>query len=381
MRRRRRGSIRRGFIRRVAGAVSRRVESEKGATLVMTAILLIPLLAVAALAIDLGNAYWSQAELQAAADSAVLAATAELPDMDAAQAQALSYAQANTGGADSAVGPGDVLIGFWDADTRTFYPNQLPLNAVRVTASRTEGHGNAVPTYFASVIGIDALDITAQATAARDVVADVVIVQDITVSFEEEIGSAIQADKAMVDTFADQYAEGVRVAVVTFARDTYLDKDLTWLSTGQGAVNAAINGIETCSSAGSRGGPCYGTDQGAGIDRARVLLQSYGREDVQHVIVLVTDGVPCILESGDPVGRGQEYATAAANRADAAGIDIFSVSLYEYSGSSHPCLSSDVSFNESLARGIGWGISTPNPSELSAILRSIVDEMPIRLVD
>lgn len=345
-------------------------------------ILMVPLLGMAALAIDVAQIYTTRAELQTAADAAVIAAADGLPNSQSVQNLAIQYASANDAGHGPILTGGDVSLGFWDAATSTFYPYGTPVNGIQVTTRRSQQNGNPVSTFFAGVVGVDNVDVTAVAVAARDVVADIVIVQDVTVSFLEEIPFAVEADKALIDTFALEYAEGVQVGVVSFARDTIDEAPLTVLSTGQGGLHSALDGMRECSSAGRRGGPCYGTDLGIGIDRGRemILNQGRGSPDVQRVIVLVTDGVPCLLEDDDPVGAGKTAATAAANRAAAEDLDIFSVTLHQQSRSSHPCLAGDVAFNESLARGIGWGTTTTNPSDLQALLASIIDQMPIRLV-
>ena len=347
----------------------------------MVAVLMVPIMGLAALAIDVAQLYSARAELQTAADAAVMAAASAVPDDGPARTLAMRYASANAGGNGSILAPGDIEVGYWDAATSTFYPAGLPVNGVRVTTRRSQQNGNPVSTFFAGVIGFDEMDVSATAVAARDVEADIVIAQDVTVSFLEELPFALTADKALINTFATQHAEGVQVGVVSFARTTTDVAPLTYLDTGQGQLNAAIDGMQRCTRTGRRGGPCYGTDLGIGIDRAREMIQQQGRgSEVQRIIVLVTDGVPCFLESGNPVGKGQTAATAAANRASAAGIDIFAVTLHQATNSSHPCLSADVEFNESLARGIGWGTTTTDPASLGAILASIVDEMPIRLV-
>lgn len=347
----------------------------------MVAVLMVPIMGLAALAIDVAQLYSARAELQTAADAAVMAAADALPSSGPVQTLAMQYATANDGGNGAVLAPGDVEVGYWDAATSTFHPAGSPVNGVRVTTRRSQANGNPVSTFFAGVIGFDEMDVSATAVAARDVEADIVIAQDVTVSFREELPFALTADKDLIGTFAAQHAGGVQVGVVSFARITTDVAPLTYLDSGQGQLNAAIDGMSQCTRAGRSGGPCYGTDLGIGIDRAREMLQQQGRgSDVPRIIVLVTDGVPCFLENGNPVGTGQAAATAAANRASAAGIDIFAITLHQPTNSSHPCLAADVEFNQSLARGIGWGTTTTDPASLGAILSSIVDEMPIRLV-
>ena len=76
-------------------APRRRVRGEEGYVLVLTALLLLPLLAVTGLAVDLGAWYARAAAIQRAADAAALAGVVYLPDLGAATTRAESVAAAN----------------------------------------------------------------------------------------------------------------------------------------------------------------------------------------------------------------------------------------------------------------------------------------------
>ena len=156
------------------------------------------------------------------------------------------------------------------------------------------------------------------------------------------------------------------------------------LLTGADSAKAALDGVVGCSPSGNPpGSPCYGTDMSVGIDRATQMLLADGRADIEDVIVLVSDGVPCLPEHPMPgmVDIGKDLATASADAAAAQGVSIFVISLDQESTSTHPCLAGDVTFNESLARGFGWGTTTTDPYQLEALLASIVGEMPVQLVN
>ena len=62
------------------------------------AMLVLMTTAGAALAVDITRAYSIKAELQAAADSAALAAALKLPDLDAARKAGMRYAGKNSAG-------------------------------------------------------------------------------------------------------------------------------------------------------------------------------------------------------------------------------------------------------------------------------------------
>jgi hypothetical protein len=248
---------------------------------------------------------------------------------------------------------------------------------------RAQQNGNPVSTVFAQILGFDSVDVGATAIAARGVInADIVVLQDVTVSFLEEMDIAKDADKALVDTFAADDANDVRMGAVSFTRHTVDDHELEYLNTAQNSIKSAIDSMAICHSAGSPYGPCYGTDIGIGIDAATDMLLTSGRPEADKVIVLVSDGVPCIGEApvSQWVSTGQAWATAAANAAGDAGVNVFSITLCEPSASSNPCSVADITFNESLARGIGSGATTTDPDALELLLTSIIDELPVRLV-
>ena len=374
----------RSSITQIADVYSAHTERESGAALIFVGLMMIMIIGFGAFVLDIGRAYLAKAELQAAVDAAVLAAAGDLPDAVAVEATALLYANANDYGWGPILDPGDVDMGFWEAATETFYPNTGPFNAVQITAKRVNAQGNPVETVLARVLGFDEFNITGTAVASREVVADVVIVQDITGSFEDELPIAIDADKGLIDTFAASHAQGVHLGVVTFARTGDEIAPLESLLTSQASSKAALDAVVGCSPSGnSPGDPCYGTDMSVGLDRAVNMLVNDGRPGIEDVIVLVSDGVPCIAELPMPakIQTGKDWATASANAADAAGVSIFVITLDQESTSSSPCLSADVSFNESLARGFGWGTTTTDPLQLEALLASIVGEMPVQLVN
>ena len=120
--------------------------NDSGSTLILFALVFVLLAGAAALAIDGGLAYAEKRRLQIAADSAALAAAAELPaNPGLAVQRAVEFAALNGGGVESQ----DVIVeeGLADDDT------------VRVTAR------SAVAFMLAPVIGIPSADLRAGAVA------------------------------------------------------------------------------------------------------------------------------------------------------------------------------------------------------------------------
>lgn len=133
------------------------VRNERGATIVLVALMLAALLGIAALAIDVGMLYNARAEAQRAADAAALAGAGSLvagPDEERARAIAIEF-----GGQNRVQGD---LVEVLDEDVEV----DLDSMSVRVTVRRTASRGSALATWFARAFGVEAVDVSALATAA-----------------------------------------------------------------------------------------------------------------------------------------------------------------------------------------------------------------------
>jgi Flp pilus assembly protein TadG len=161
-------------------------DNEKGATIVLVAILLVVIMGIAALAIDIGNLASTKGELQKLADGASLAAAGELGkhyltgtcdtiSLAAISGRANYVAEQNVAAAKSiTLQSSDVVLGCWVEDHvfRAFgegdcncSSNPLP-NAVKVTAHRDSEANTPVDTFFAGILGPDAVGLRADAVAA-----------------------------------------------------------------------------------------------------------------------------------------------------------------------------------------------------------------------
>jgi hypothetical protein len=160
----------------------RRTSRRSGNILVLTAFMMIGMMAVLAFAIDLGYLYVARAELQRAADAAAMAAAWDLLDDEAvygnespaqtesrAKATAAEYASLNHVLTQEAeLAEGDVSVGYlsdpWDADEE-IDPSGAGYNAVRVRVQRTTAQNGAVPMLFGRILGVDQTPLAAEATA------------------------------------------------------------------------------------------------------------------------------------------------------------------------------------------------------------------------
>lgn len=136
---------------------NRQVGNERGAVLVLVAASMVVMLGFAALAVDVGNLMLVRTESQKAADAAALAAAGWLitapTDSAGARDRAIAFAARNFVAGDSA----SVLREDIDVN--------LDSSLVRVRVLNTETRGNAIPTFFARILGVDEVDIGTTATA------------------------------------------------------------------------------------------------------------------------------------------------------------------------------------------------------------------------
>jgi Flp pilus assembly protein TadG len=172
-----------------------------GATAIIVAVSLLVLLGFAALAIDFGLVYTMQTKLQVSASAAALAGADQIVDKDAdgeadnddyrsgavefiyrnlSPAEHGSVVAATCGSYNPASGTatpgnecGDIKVGDWNPDTRTFtswddsgFDNAtMQLDAVRVYAHRAESNGNPFGLYLAPLLGLNEVDIDVKAIA------------------------------------------------------------------------------------------------------------------------------------------------------------------------------------------------------------------------
>lgn len=166
------------------------LKDKKGVTVVVVAISLVVIIGFAALAVDVGYFMVSRNQLQNAADAAALGAARALGNIYSPlpPATPMSYEDQQTyicnpadilpvakevAASNSAAGQpviiqdADVEIGVWNTDTKTLTETLNQPNAVRVIARRdtTEGVGGQITTFFARIFGINAVSVTATATA------------------------------------------------------------------------------------------------------------------------------------------------------------------------------------------------------------------------
>ena len=138
--------------------------NEQGAVFIWMGAAVFALAAIGAFAVDMGYVYMLRAKLQTTADAAALAAASSLQDETQASDLALDLASANmsVAGHGNVLQGGDVRFGIWDQSTLTFQDGGSPVNAVQVVVRREGANGNSVPTFFANLMGVEEIDLSAE---------------------------------------------------------------------------------------------------------------------------------------------------------------------------------------------------------------------------
>lgn len=338
-------------------------------------ILLFVVFGMSALAIDLSYLAATKNELQNAADAGALAAIAALKGgqsrKEAIQAAQTVAARNAATGRSVRLAASDITFGSYDADTDTFEKESFSnASAVRVTARRSsDAPDGPVGLFFAGVWGQHSADLETEAIAAMRK-RDIVIVQDTTFSFLEEIEDAKVADAALVNQISKQALAGDRVGLVTFNEAATKELPLTSIADQKQTIMNAVKNIQACPT--SRVPNCAGTHIAPGLQTATSLFSS--SNNAEKVLVLVSDGMPY------PSNRRQPAITAA-DAADQENVNIFTVTLtQEKKGGSYGSGGADAAFNAGLVRGYGKAYETANAKELDDLLLKVLQEMPIRLV-
>ncbi len=153
---------------RAGSALRACASDQRGAVMPIMAAVMMIAAGGAALAVDLGRAYSVKADLQAAADSAALAAAIMLPDVKAARKAAQLAVDRTLPNLKPVLTADDLDFGSWNASERRVDEESGDASAVQVTVQLSESRGNALETLFAGVFGENAMDIASSATAGKN---------------------------------------------------------------------------------------------------------------------------------------------------------------------------------------------------------------------
>jgi len=135
---------------------------------VLTVFLLVLVVAFAAFVVDVGYILLNQNQLQTAADSAAFAGASAMGQGDSlwwAYVAAKRMSRKNARGMGNVLRYTDVSFGKWDPHKRTFVKSHYRPNAIRVVVRRSFRNRNALPLFFAPILGHDTAQISATAVA------------------------------------------------------------------------------------------------------------------------------------------------------------------------------------------------------------------------
>ena len=156
------------------------MNKQRGASLVLVTLFLVSLLGFMGLAIDVGYQMVVRNELQNAADSAALAGARYLyplsngtdPNWSIANSNASSAINLNKAN-NASLFSGDITTGYWNItgspsglQSQSISPLSTDLPAVQVTIRKSSGqNGGGINTFFASIFGINTLNVNATSVA------------------------------------------------------------------------------------------------------------------------------------------------------------------------------------------------------------------------
>lgn len=400
-------------------SVFSRLRKDRGAVLPMIAVWLIGLMAVSALAVDTGLMYTRKQRLQNVADAAALAGAGALREgsmnFDTVKAAIVASVAANAAVGEpialdttQQAGTGkytDIQFGVWNSATKSLGPWDPNAEefAVQVNVRRTNGSpSGAVPTVLAGILGHPTVNITASATAGIFVnttprpPVQFIVVQDMSGSFVEEWQQAVAADRALLDLINGVSIDHDGAGLIGFNDDikqtTYPQNhdrtagdprktDASGVTdTKKGKVRQVSSDLsnfdktnhtnlttpmQTGISLLSNDNTGGNTNPAPAIDWATQQFDTAGYSGSNHVIVLVSDGMP------NPSSNRQR-AIDAANRAAAKNIRIHTITLTnEPTGGNYGTTGSDYEFNKSLVRNGGIALQTSDPDKLKELIVAV----------
>jgi hypothetical protein len=391
-------------------------------------------LGLGAFAIDIPYRLMSQGQAQGVADAAAHAALVALrrgADESTATAAAQSVVAAN-GVAGVAPDVLDIQFGAWD-DTQAvpvFSEGGSHPNAVSMQVGRTDG--SAVDYLFAKIIGYTTFDVSCTAVAASRS-AQVAFVLDVSPSWTQADFAAARAGLLdALDRLSASASPGDVVSLTVY-NSRYAWTVSPWTSLADAmdvsTMRAQWAGLNVASRAGvdadaadttectyNTGGSqddftdpvvggCYptmprayvdeaGADPSVGLRNAEALYGSSSAVSRFRSVVLITGHNPAAVPSDAGTQRAAdsysearwpEFAGDADHSLDAIRTDsVASAGRLWSSWSAHTwvvALNADDAMFASTAQGDGYAVQSSNASDASRILREIVAELPIAVVE
>ncbi len=215
----------------------------RGNVVVLSAFLMMVLMAMVAFAVDIGYIAEAHTQLQRSADACALAAACKLPSLAQATLAATSCANDNKTNVTPALKATDIVFGWWDRDTATFItpkPVGRPTNAVKITLRRTAANGNPLGLFFGRVMGRNTTDVieTAIGYGDRGVCGPFIGIQGVTTSGDLTTNSYDSFDGSYDPATAGNQGSLCSDGSITVGGSAYIDGDVR---AGEGQTTT-ING-------------------------------------------------------------------------------------------------------------------------------------------
>ncbi len=408
-------------------------ETRRGNYMMTMGAMLPILVGFAALSVDISYISMSQMQAQHAADAAAHAAFVayRARGNDTAigeDAAAYLVTRNQVGGASGALV--DLQFGEWDFDTFAFSAGSTFVNAAQARVSRSEVQGNPLDLFFAPLLGYSQWDVSGYGiTAGRS--RQVIIVQDVSCSFADDIHNARDANIAFLNYLAENPYPDDRLGMTLFGGRVWYPP-LQELAPVVGNYDTAGSGpdgkpngmlqrfeaLDYCSDLPDWSEPwpstynpaCY-TTQARGLIQAAEQFATRGDSRQFQAVILVSDGLPNhgLQKSGDTGRKDTERAIAQLWGRDEDGEDArwWSFDAYEcedrfgpscdapadrsyttyFDGGVHVWTvtfqngEGDFDWMGTLTRGMGRAYLTPNPEELTEIMIEIASSIPVVLTE
>ena len=227
------------------------MRSRRGSVTILAAVLMVFMLAMVAFAVDIGHLCDVQSQIQAAADAGALAGAKGLPTGSStviSNAQSCVAANKANGQALSLASSG-VVLGTWNTTARSMTALSGTAannaNAVQVTVSLASAAGNPVSSFFAQVMGVKTENVSASAIAGANRW-DVIISQDISESYSDDLSYAIQGHQTLLADF-EQYSPSSYLGVVQHTGWGSTWASLQQVGTNNTTLNATMGSMQDCS--------------------------------------------------------------------------------------------------------------------------------------
>jgi hypothetical protein len=362
--------------------------------LLLICALLVVLVGLVAFAVDIGRMYLVRSQLQSAVDAGALAATMQLQEdrtnVDAAVEAAQKFVQFNRVGWLATV-PEDAIgveAGMWDDDLRSFTPGGEKPNAVRV-ASRLDDE----PLFFSSVLGHTTFSVPRSAVAKiGGNKLDIVMTLDLSgsmgsnkriqalqyaaplfVKVIEEVGDDDRIGVMGYGAIAGQYnpaKQGHSGIPYLLAPQSLYPPGDDWV----GVLEAPLTNDFDSLLAGALSKSALTADKyngwtpiGAALRDSAHYLDAHARDDVDRVIVLMSDG-----HANKPNGNGPGYAREMANYAVGLKIKVYTISL---GNEADERLMADIAATTGAKHFIARGSANDLSAKLEAALRHVAGEI------